>query len=134
MATEIRRESLGDYYDLQVQYTLNGNGSIYIEAGWYKKKANSSSYNSYDAYGSVSVNGLEVYNPTRIDFDMRNNSVGDFKTFWTGTASGKSAHVVVYFNANMSSGTVKSATIDWEITIQQDGAVYIWHNGEWRRA
>lgn len=121
---DYRSVSLGNYYDLQVRFTKTSGGGT-IEVGWYKKAANSSSYNSADANGYVQINGVTVYNPTRIDFDMRSNSVGDFKAFYTTSVSGKSVHVVAYFDANMSSGNVKSGTIDWTITLQEDGVVTI---------
>ena len=119
-----RSVSLGRYYDLMVRYT-SVSGGVYIEVGWYKKADNSSSYNSQDARGSVTIDGRVVYNPTRIDFDMRSNSVGDFKAFYTTTVYGKAVHVVAYFDANMSSGNVTSGTVDWEIAIQRGGVVML---------
>ena len=121
---DYRSVSLGRYYDLQVRFTKTSGGGT-IEVGWYKKADNSSSYNSLDANGYVQINGSTVYNPTRIDFDMRTNSVGDFKAFYTQSVTGQSVHVVAYFDANMSSGNVTSGTIDWTITIAVDGCVYV---------
>lgn len=121
---DYRSVSLGNYYDLQVRFTKTSTGGT-IEVGWYKKAANSSSYNAQDAYGSVEIDGSTVYNPTRITFDMRNNAVGDFVAFYSRDVTGKSVHVVAYFNANMSSGNVTSGTIDWTIVLDTGGAVYI---------
>lgn len=121
---DYRSASLGRYYDLQVRFTKTSTGGT-IEVGWYKKDSNSQSYNNLDASGYVQINDSTVYNPTRIAFDMRNNSIGDFVAFYTQDVTGKSVHVVAYFDANMSSGLVTSGTVDWTIELDTGGAVYI---------
>ena len=107
--------SLGTAYDLYAYYQITDDGQLYIEAGWYKKSATPESWNNLNAIAQVSVNGQTVLDSGNIGFDMRDDPVGTYRSFWSTTMVLQPVELLVY--VDMAVEALTPGTITWSIAV-----------------